>query len=145
MGLVGAVYHSSGGDCDVTFYSGIKVKRRTEEQDFHKSVAQYLTLAMPLDAVWTTFPAGGGGKVRGAHLKAMGLRPGVADVLWWWRGGFGAIELKARKGVLSESQKRFLLDFCGAGGCYLTAKSLPEIDLHLANTCQLPLRTRIGA
>lgn len=129
----------------MTYYSGIKVKRRTEEQDFHKSVAQYLTLAMPLDAVWTTFPAGGGGKVRGAHLKAMGLRPGVPDILWWWRGQFGGIELKARRGVMSESQKSFMMDFIMSDGCYLMAKSLSEIDLHLANTCRLPLRTRIGA
>jgi hypothetical protein len=128
----------------VTFYPGVRIRRKTEEQDFHKSVAQYLTLAMPLDAVWTTFPAGGGGKVRGAHLKAMGLRPGVADVLWWWAGYHGAVELKARKGVLADSQKLFRDAFIHTGGNYCVAKTLAEIDMHLFRI-GIPLRTRIGA
>jgi hypothetical protein len=59
-----------------------KTRRRAfSEAAFHRSVAQYLSLVLPKDCFWTTFPAGGGGKIRGAQLKAMGLRPGVPDIL----------------------------------------------------------------
>lgn len=115
----------------MTYFPGTRVRRRTEEQDFHKQVAHYLTLVMPDDVVWTTFPAGGGGRVRGAILKAMGLRPGVPDILWWCRGCFGGIELKARKGVMSENQKVFRAAFISAGGHYFLAKSIEEIEAHL--------------
>lgn len=80
-----------------------KAKRKQPEQEFHKTVAQFLDAALPASCWWTTFPAGGGGKARGGKLKAMGLKAGVPDVLVIH--GFAPtaaqvvwIELKAPKG-----------------------------------------------
>lgn len=54
-------------------------------------------------------PNGGKRDVREASkLKAMGVRPGVADMVFLGEGGKTVfIELKAAKGVLSDSQKLF--------------------------------------
>ena len=72
-------------------------------------------IALPEGFWFTTFPAGGGGKVRGAQLKAAGLKPGVPDILVC--GGYEDIshnvhqkdvlwlELKAKDGTLSQVQK----------------------------------------
>lgn len=89
-------------------------KRKQPEHEFHKTVAQFLDAALPSSCWWTTFPAGGGGKARGGKLKAMGLKPGVADILILHEGPTDAatsvlwIELKAPKGDTSDAQKAFL-------------------------------------
>jgi hypothetical protein len=53
----------------------------TPEQIVHKSIATFLDLAIIPPDWWTTFPSGGGGKVRGALLKALGLKTGIGDIL----------------------------------------------------------------
>ena len=75
-------------------------RRNQPELDFHKTVAQYLDKALPESCWWSTFPSGGGGKARGAKLKACGLKAGVPDILW--------LELKAPKGSLSDAQEAFV-------------------------------------
>ncbi len=44
-------------------------------------------------------------KVEGSVNKAMGMLPGVPDVLFLWKGKLYWIELKVSGGVLSDSQK----------------------------------------
>lgn len=82
------------------------------EEALHMAVAAFLERALVPPAWFTTFPSGGGGRVRGAKLKRMGLKAGVPDILvidyqphadalkllvvW--------IELKAKKGVVSLVQ-----------------------------------------
>lgn len=91
-----------------------KVKRKQPEHEFHKTVAQFLDVALPSSCWWTTFPAGGGGKARGGKLKAIGLKAGVADILILHETPSTAatsvlwIELKAKKGDLSDAQKEFV-------------------------------------
>lgn len=58
---------------------------------------------------WTAFPSG---ELRtaatGGRLKAMGLRPGMADLVFISPNGqFWGLELKARGGRLSDSQEAF--------------------------------------
>ena len=74
------------------------------EQALQRAVARYLELALPREAWFTAFPAGGGGKVRGAILKGMGLKPGVPDLLILHHGELYGIELKASGGRLSPEQ-----------------------------------------
>lgn len=50
------------------------------EKALHAAVAQFLARALPLRCPWTTVPLGGGGKIRGAHLKAAGTRKGWPDI-----------------------------------------------------------------
>ncbi len=93
---------------------GMSVRKKPvqRERGFHMLAAQYLDAALPPTCWWTTFPAGGGGKARGGQLKAMGLKPGVSDILVFYliaadRTGVLWIELKAKGGSLSPEQRAF--------------------------------------
>ncbi len=104
-------------------------RRGKAEEALHVAVANFLRLAIRPPWMWTTFPAGGGGKVRGARLKAAGLRAGMPDILVIGPQAFAVpyepwsvtvplvvgIELKAAKGRLSPAQTDTLkaLDACG--------------------------------
>lgn len=53
-------------------------------------------------------PNGGSRNAReGAKFKAMGVVPGVADLLFIWKGNLYAFELKTDKGSQSLSQKKW--------------------------------------
>ena len=82
------------------------------EAALHKAVAKYLHAVLAPEVIWTTIGHGGGGRIRGGQLKAMGLRKGVPDLLLcWWCGSaeIGWIELKSKKGRTSPEQQEFLL------------------------------------
>ncbi len=51
------------------------------EHSLHWHVAGLLNKHLAWPAWWTTFPAGGGGEMRGKILKSLGLKAGVPDVL----------------------------------------------------------------
>jgi hypothetical protein len=80
----------------------------TEEQ-FHRSVAAYLTAVLKPPTFFSTFPSGGGGRVRGGKLKAMGLKAGMPDIFIWYVSEYGprtlALELKSKTGKLPKEQK----------------------------------------
>lgn len=83
--------------------------RQRLEQALHAAVAQYLSAALRGPTWWTTFPAGGGGKLRGALLRQAGMKAGVPDILVLHpRVGGGTtvigIELKAGRGRMSQVQ-----------------------------------------
>lgn len=78
--------------------------RRKPEEILHRAVAEYLTAVLPRDVFFTTFPAGGGGRIRGAILRGCGLQPGVPDILIVCAGIAHWVELKAPKGVVSDEQ-----------------------------------------
>lgn len=109
------------------------------ELSLHKTVAQFLALALPDDAAWTTFPAGGGGHMRGKILKGAGLKAGWPDIQVIYRGRYFGIELKARKGVLSDKQKSAHLEILDAGGAVCTARSVDEVEDFLRFN-DVPLR-----
>src|ERR1700682_4291340 len=105
-------------------FAAAKATRMHPEQALQIAAAEYLTRALPDYARFTAFPAGGGGRVRGARLKAMGLKGGVPDLLFWWRPYvarseawnearwlFGAIELKAPGKYPTTEQRDWLLFF----------------------------------
>lgn len=101
------------------------------EAQLHKAVAQYLAIALPKHAVWTTIGHGGGGKIRGAQLKAMGLAPGFPDILILSNGKAYCIELKSKKGKLSEQQTA-LHERLMIAGCFVdTCRSVDEVETQL--------------
>jgi|ERR1700741_1045619 len=98
------------------------------EDDLQKTVARYMRLQYP----WLLFfhvPNGGRRNPReGARFKAMGVRPGVADILLFW--GFNkkaAIELKAGKNSLEDSQETFRDHWMETGGYYCVCRSLDDV------------------
>lgn len=121
-------------------------KRNNPEQRLQIAVAQYLGHALRPPTIWTAFPAGGGGRIRGAFLKAMGLKAGWPDIVVMHPlGGDGCqvsvvvgIELKAAKGRLSPSQTAMHKSFYAAGARYDICRSLDEVEWFLKN-CRIPL------
>lgn len=96
------------------------MKRQNPEQKIHRAIADYCRVALPREVVWTTFPAGGGGRIRGGILQSLGLVAGVSDMLFMWRGrvyfdqgdsvaapAIGWLEIKSDKGRLSPEQVAF--------------------------------------
>lgn len=120
---------------------GERVKRTSPEQSLHRAVAQYLDLALPPEYRWSTFPAGGGGRVRGAMLKAAGLKAGWPDILVLERYGDGwfGIELKGPRGEESPEQVEFR-EWAGAG-TVAVCRSVEEVEVVL-RSYHIPLRAR---
>lgn len=61
-----------------------------------------------------------------AKLKAMGVLPGVADLVFDWNGRMLYLELKRVGGVMSASQKEFKERAERAGRLYAVAYSVDE-------------------
>jgi hypothetical protein len=123
------------------------------EQDFHIAAARYLDLALPSHCVWTTFPAGGGGRTRGKILKAMGLKPGWPDIQILVRetaydsirpmSRFIGLECKRLKGgFVSKSQSDAHCAIRNAGGEVYVVRTLEDIYDALANKEYLKLKAK---
>lgn len=108
---------------------------RISEAALHKSVAAYLRLALKPPTIWTTIGHGGGGRVRGAQLKAMGVQKGWPDILIVWPDQDGprvlGIELKRKDGRVTPEQRQMFLDFTRALCIYVVCRSLDEVDACL--------------
>jgi hypothetical protein len=56
-------------------------RRVQHEQAFQRAVADYLGTVLAPPVEWTAIGHGGGGAVRGAILKSMGLKAGWPDII----------------------------------------------------------------
>ena len=99
---------------------------RRPEQVIQRQVVAYLTILERQGKLWFTHIGhGGGGRVRGAILRGLGLKAGVADLMILLPGGRAHfLELKAPGGKMSPKQ----IDFCDScnrlGFSYYVADSL---------------------
>ena len=118
---------------------------RHSEALFHRQVALYLRAAVREPWFWTTFPAGGGGKTRGAQLKRMGLMPGMPDILLVGPNRLVGLELKTAAGRQSVEQKAVAQRFERCGFSYLLARNLDEVEvLLMAAAVPLAVKARGG-
>lgn len=83
-----------------------------EESKIQISFIEWLRLAYPKFSQFALHVPNGGrmGIIRGSILKKMGVKAGVADILFMWRKkDFGGLwlEFKSAKGKQSETQKDF--------------------------------------
>lgn len=85
------------------------------------ALAEYFQRTVKHDVEWTAFPAGGGGRVRGALLKRMGLAPGWPDLLFLRKGVLYGLELKKPGGSVSPIQKYRHSRLVECGGITATA------------------------
>lgn len=113
------------------------------EQSLQIAVASYLRLALKPPTIWTAFPAGGGGRRRGAFLKAMGLQAGWPDILVAHKFTLGdfedftlllGLELKAGKGSQSPAQKLVMQSFIDLGMGYEVCRSIEDVQLALVHS-----------
>ena len=114
------------------------------EAALHKSVADYLSVALPAGVPWTTFPAGGGGRVRGSQLKRAGLQKGWPDIQILVGGLYCGIELKA-PGKYPEPHQRAIHEAIKqCGGRVAVCRSVDEVEGTL-KAWGVPIRTRVAA
>lgn len=112
------------------------------EAQLHKTVVQYLDLALPADAAWHHSPMGGKRpKGEGGKLKGMGARAGWPDITIIWQGQAYFIELKAGKRGLSAVQENMIDKLLVAGAGVYVARSIYEVEYTL-NSWGIPLKAR---
>ena len=112
----------------------LKRKRRppitpVSEEILHRHVAQFLDVVIKPPWFWTTIGHGGGGLVRGAKLKAMGVKRGWPDILIIGPGpNVLGIELKTAHGKMSPEQRAMELAFVGCQSWYVLCRSVEEVQ-----------------
>ena len=112
----------------------LKQPRQHKEEDLQRYAVQLLKLCGVRELVWFHVPNGEArSKVTGARLKALGVRPGVADFAMTLPGGRSAyLELKAPAGRPSPEQRVFRSDAEAAGALYAIARTPEEVESILA-------------
>lgn len=110
----------------------VKIARQMREGQLHRSVADFLRLALRPPTLWTTIGHGGGGRVRGAQLKAMGVQPGWPDLIVIAPGPIIVpIELKAKGGRQSPEQRLVAHSFYNCRIDYFLCRSVADVELAL--------------
>jgi hypothetical protein len=113
------------------------------ERNLQIQVADFLRVALRPPTIWTAFPAGGGGRVRGAQLKAMGLQPGWPDLLIIDRGpNVIGIELKVKKNDQSPAQRMIAQAFKEVQAWYILCRSVEEVEKAL-RYCKVQLHATV--
>lgn len=101
------------------------------EQMLQRQIADFLRVGLGGSAWFTCFPAGGGGRLRGAILAGMGLKPGVPDLLIIDAGRALWIELKTPKGSVSPVQKECHSHLALARSTVAVCRSLEDVIAFL--------------
>lgn len=112
----------------------------TEEQ-LHRSVADFLRVALPDDAFATSVQPGGSSLALNAKRKALGVVAGVPDFLVWFEGYSIGIELKTATGRVSAAQKDTIARMHRAGVAVDICRSLDEVETAL-RIFGIPLKGR---
>lgn len=108
-------------------------KRGNLEQKLQIAVINYVRMAFP-DVLIFAVPNGGKRSlIEAALMKKMGVLAGVSDLLLFWGGGHGAIELKRpdKKAVMSDSQIAFSEIWTKRGGKFACCNSLDGVEAAL--------------
>lgn len=122
---------------------------RRPEQALHLAVARFLRIALRPPTTWTTFPSGGGGRIRGAQLKAAGLAKGWPDLLVLHPAPNGGgpillgLELKAKGGRISPEQRSIMAAFHECRAWYVLCRSVEEVE-RACRYVGVPLRATVS-
>ena len=119
--------------------------RRHDEDDLQRDVCRFLDVALPTGSMYFAVPNGGRRHAReAARMKGLGLRAGIPDLEVIHRGRALFIELKAKRGVMSQAQRDMLrlLGFCGCP--VMLCRSVPEVEAALRDA-GMPLRASVSA
>lgn len=101
----------------------VRPKNKVTETQLHIEIYNVLKEKIKRNVLMTTFPAGGGGRVRGAILKRMGLVSGWPDIQLLHNGVYHGIEVKLVNGKLSDNQRRIHKEIIKQGGYVEVARS----------------------
>ena len=108
-------------------------KRGNLEQKLQIAVINYIRMAFPDVLVFAVPNGGKRSMIEAVLLKKMGVLAGVSDLLLFWQGGYGAIELKRpdKKAVMSDSQVGFSEQWVARGGKFACCNSLDGVESAL--------------
>jgi hypothetical protein len=81
-----------------------RTKRKEPEAVLQSAIFESIKDILLPEVLITCFPSGGGGRVRGAKLKKMGLSSGWPDLQLIHKAKFYGIEVKTSVGRLSPAQ-----------------------------------------
>lgn len=82
----------------------MKKKRDNPEQRLQVAAIRWLRGALPFTFAFHVPNGGSRHPAEAAKLKAMGVTAGVPDIIIFWAGGCGVIELKASTGSMTKHQ-----------------------------------------
>jgi len=92
--------------------------RNNEESRLQQACVKWFDLQYPelYRNLWAVPNGGNRNIITGATMKREGVRPGVSDLMLFYRGTLHCIEMKKPGGKLSAEQINFLeqMDKCGA-------------------------------
>lgn len=103
-----------------------KVSRKEPELLLQMEIVEMLKTKLKRDVFYTAFPAGGGGRVRGAKLKKAGLQAGWPDIQLIYKGRFYGLEIKTPIGRLSPAQIDLHKKLTGSGCLIAVVRSVSE-------------------
>lgn len=102
------------------------------EQEIHKAVVDHLNVRGLPDVFWFHCPNGGKRNMIEAKIfKALGVLPGVPDIILIHHGKTFGLELKAEKGRIQPSQRLALARMENAGAKTAVVHSLDEALITL--------------
>ena len=103
-------------------------RRNNPEYELHKAVIEWLAWVKPDCLYFHPYNGAFMSKATAGKGKAMGVLPGVADLVFVLPGGkVGFIELKAPGNYLTPKQKAFRYDVLRLGALYAYAHSHEEV------------------
>lgn len=115
------------------------------EEAIHRAIAEWLQWAVPPPPdgpAWFHPPNGGGrSKAEAGIFKAMGVKPGVPDLVFIWKGSAIGVEIKPPKQGLTGSQPERHLEWTLAGAVMTVVHSIDELAEFLP-THGVPVRAR---
>jgi hypothetical protein len=125
----------------------LKPKRNYGEWNLQRTIAAFLSKALPETAYWTSIDIGSAGGLRGGQLrKARGVKPGIADIMVAWRGISHNVTLwlEVKAGTqLSEAQKLFRDQITSNGHRWALVRSPEDVEAACLDA-RIPLRANLG-
>lgn len=110
------------------------------EWDFQTTVAEFLDLALPAEAFWSSVDMGPArSKAVGGLRKARGLRSGIPDLIIVYQRITVWVECKTSTGTLSQAQKNVRLALLANGHHWALARTLDDVTQACA-AVGIPLR-----
>jgi hypothetical protein len=102
--------------------------RQHREDDLQRDVIAFIRLQYPGILAFHCANGGKRNKWEAVRLKRQGVLAGVSDILLYWNGGFGAIELKAGEPKPSKLQAWFGDKLQGFGGKFAVCNSVHQVQ-----------------
>jgi hypothetical protein len=119
------------------------MSRYSPEHMLQKACAKFLNHALPPDVWFTAIDHATRSAVEGAEKKARGVKRGIPDLMFKFQHRTVWIELKADKGVVSDTQEGVRDVLVGNGDDWHVARSIDDVEAILRGY-GLPLRATAG-